>query len=260
MASALAAGLLKAGVAQPSDLAVYDKLPEASARFAERFGARPLASSRELCELSRVVFLCVKPSDVAAALRGDAGDALEGKLLISVAAGVSIASLQRLVNPQCYICRTMPNTAAEVQKAITSVAFAPNVPAPLREQALRAFASIGRTLELDETLFDAAVALGGSGPAYACLLIEAMSNAGAELGLPRAAALELATHAVLGAAALAAETGRPPADIRAKITSPGGTTLAALTVFEEAGTREIIRRAVRAAAARSAELGKLLDS
>ncbi|MCS7008399.1 MAG: hypothetical protein NZL93_00490, partial [Chthoniobacterales bacterium] len=140
----------------------------------------------------------------------------------------------------------------------TTIAFAPNVPDPLRTKAYTAFQAIGRAILLEEKFFDAAVALSGSGPAYACLLIEAMTQAGTELGLHPSHAQELSIHAILGGAALAAETSQPPEEIRKQISSPGGTTLAALSVFEDAHTREIIRRAVFAAAARSAELGKLL--
>jgi len=255
MASALAGGLR---TAQWKDLpfAVLDRYPESAARFAERFDAGICVSASELISACDLVFLCVKPQDVSSALTPDLIPALKDKILVSVVAGLTLETLANHTGPDCRLCRSMPNTAAEVARAVTVVCFSDNTGEEERREIKEAFATVGRSLELEEKYFDAVVAVSGSGPAYACLLIEAMTSGGVEAGLPPAVAGELAAHAVAGAAALILQTGRAPEEIRHKISSPGGTTLAALEVMENGMVRHHIQSAVKAAAARSRELSR----
>jgi pyrroline-5-carboxylate reductase len=255
MASALAGGL-RAAQWKEMPFAVVDRFPDSAARFASRFGATICPTAGELVAQSDLIFLCVKPQDVASALTDDLQPALEGKIIVSVVAGLTLQTLTKHAGKGCRICRSMPNTAAEIAKAVTVVCFSDNTGEAEREEIKAAFGAVGACMELAEEHFDAVVAVSGSGPAYACLLVEAMTSGGVDAGLPQAVAQELAAHAVQGAAALILQTGRSPEDIRHKISSPGGTTLAALEVMEKGLVRHHIHAAVQAAAARSRELSK----
>lgn len=255
MASALASGL-RAAHWQSWPFHVADRYPDTAERFGERFDARVWATLPELIENSDLLFLCIKPQDVTKALTPDLIPALDGKILVSVVAGLSLQTLGHLAGPGCRLCRSMPNTAAEVARAITVVCFSENIGEAERQEIKGAFDTVGTCMELPEECFDAVVAVSGSGPAYACLLVEAMTTGGVDAGLPRDVAEKLAAHAVAGAAALILETGRTPEDIRQKISSPGGTTLAALEVMEKGLIRHHIHAAVKAAAARSRDLSQ----
>ena len=178
-----------------------------------------------------------------------------GKLLISVAAGVRLAALQAETGIELAVIRAMPNTPCLIGKG--AVAYARGA-AVTDEQAALAesiFAAVGEVYAVPEALIDAVNGLSGSGPAYVYLVIEALADGGVLMGLPRALAAALATQTVLGAAEMVRETGRHPAELREAVASPGGTTMAALEVLEQAGVRAAMMAAVRAATERARELG-----
>ena len=254
IASALAKGFVAAGCATGSELQVLDRFPASAERFSSLTGAKVASSTKELLKNSGIIFLCVKPNDVASALPPELRGLLPGKLLISVAAGIPLSFLAELAGSECEVCRSMPNTAAEIALSCTAVCFTPNTTSEHKEATTRLFSSVGEVFDLPEKHFDAVVGVGGSGPAYACLLIEAMADGGVQAGLPRETALRMAALAVRGAAGLVLETGAHPAVLREKISSPGGTTIAALNVLEKGAVRHHAASAVIAAAQRSAEL------
>jgi pyrroline-5-carboxylate reductase len=254
IARALAGGFLAGGAATRDHLLVVDRYPAAAEAFAQKTGARIAADGAELARAADVIFLCVKPQDVAGALTPELHSAWGGKLLVSVVAGLPLARLVELAGAEAAICRSMPNTAAEVRLSATAVCFTPTCTAEQISLVEKLFGTVGEVFSLPEKLFDAVVGVSGSGPAYACLVIEAMSDGGVAAGLPRETATRLAALAVQGAAALTLQTGVPPAELREKISSPGGTTIAALQVLEAGATRARFSAAVRAAARRSSEL------
>lgn len=254
IASALAGGFLAGGFEGGVQLGVVDRFPASAARFAERFGAKVFVGVAEMARECDMVFLCVKPGDVAGALAQEQREVLAGKLLVSVVAGLPLARLVELAGEGCRVCRSMPNTAAEVRLSATAACFSPNCTEDDKRLVMSAFGAVGEAMELPEKFFDAVVGVSGSGPAYACLLIEAMSDGAVAAGLPRDAATRLAALAVRGAAALVLETGRHPAELREKISSPAGTTIAALAELEAGAVRYHVSAAVQAAAGRSAEL------
>ena len=255
IASALAGGFRSTDEGRAFDLAVFDRYPTTSAAFAQRFEARECAQVTDLVASTQVIFLCVKPQDVATALQEIPQTEWAERLLISVAAGIHLSKLSSLAGREARICRAMPNTAAEVQRSATAVCFTENCQEQDRARARDLFAAVGEVLDLPEKLFDAVVGVSGSGPAYACLLIEAMSDGGVAAGLPRPEATRLAALAVRGAAELILTTGRHPAELREKISSPAGTTIAALHALEMGAVRAHAAAAVLAAARRSAETG-----
>jgi len=204
--------------------------------------------------------LAVKPAlvpRVLADLRASLGDGLAKPLWISIAAGVSIARIESELPGGARVVRAMPNTPALVRAAAT--AYAANAAATAADRALTQalFECVGLAWEApDESLLDAVTGLSGSGPAYVFVFLEALADAGVRVGLPREAAQRLATQTVLGAAQLARDTGIHPAQLKDRVTSPGGTTIAGLARLEAAGFRAALQGAVEAATRRSRELGE----
>ena len=255
MARALAGGLRAAGVA-PERLGGADLSDEQRQGFEESVGARTFSENAELVAQSDVLVLSVKPGVVAPVLEGLAGAPdLERPLWISIAAGIRISALEKALPQGARIIRTMPNTPALVG-AGASVLCA-NSAAQEDDLALAdaLFAAVGTTWRAPgEDLMDAVTGLSGSGPAYLFLFLEALTEAGVHQGLPREAAQDLSLQTVFGAAKLALEDSRDPAELRAQVSSPGGTTLAGLAQLDQGDLRGAVERAVAAATARSREL------
>lgn len=255
MAAALIGGLVARGAA-PRTLAAVD--PSAAQRdaLAARFGIAVHAAADAAAMDADVIVLAVKPQqmrDAVAAIAPFAG----GRLVLSVAAGVRAADLSRWLDGHRRIVRTMPNTPALVGLGATGLAVLPGVGADDRARAEAILAAVGRTVWVDdESALDAVTALSGSGPAYVFRMIEAMVDGGVALGLTREQAHTLALQTVVGAAQLADRSGEPPSVLRERVTSRGGTTAAALAVFEAGDLGGLVARAMRAACDRSEELGR----
>lgn len=254
MASALVTGLVKADVASGSSIFVADAFPDAARKLAESVGATVAGSNAEAVSASDIVLLCVKPGDAAAALESCAGS-MSGKLLVSIVTGVSIAALEALA-PGARVIRAMPNTPAQIGAGATAFAASSSAKPADIDLAGKILAAVGLAVAVSEVQLDAVTGLSGSGPAYVFLMIEALSDGGVAAGLPRPLATQLAIQTVLGAARLAAESGEHPALLREAVTSPGGTTAAALATLEKSAMRAAFVEAVRAAATRAGELGR----
>jgi pyrroline-5-carboxylate reductase len=252
MGSALLDGWLARGL-PPGAVAVFDPAPAPSLKALARQGLRLNAGTDAA---PAVCLLAVKPQVMEAALPRVAGFGGGATLFVSIAAGVPLARLAGGLGQGTPVVRAMPNTPAAIGRGITALvgnAAATEAHLALAETLL---AAVGETVRLpDESLIDAVTAVSGSGPAYVFLLVEALAAAGEAEGLPRELSLRLARATVAGAGALAVETGEDPATLRRNVTSPGGTTAAALDVLmAEDGLPARLRRAVAAAAARSREL------
>jgi pyrroline-5-carboxylate reductase len=254
MAAALAGGVLKSGVFAKEDVFVTDKIPEAVKSLVARHGVHAAADNAALAASAGVILLCVKPGDAFDALQATR-EHLSGKLVISILAGVTLASLQKAAGENVRIVRVMPNTPALIHKG--AAAYAPGHSATEGDAAVveKIFASVGKVFRVKEELLDVVTGLSGSGPAYIYVVIEAMADAGVLMGLPRELALQLAAQTVAGAAEMVLETGLHPAQLKDQVTSPGGTTIAGLEALEAAGIRTAFLSAVRAATQRSRELG-----
>jgi len=223
-------------------------------RFLEEEGIRTYASSREAVKEADVVIIAVKPKDVKPLLH-DIKDLVKGKLIISIAAGVKLSYLEKDV-PEGRFIRAMPNIAATVKAAITSLTPGAKVSREDLKVAEKLFSSIGSTLIMEEVLLDAVTGLSGSGPAYIFLVIEALAEGGVKMGIPYNKALQLASWVVYGAAKMVIETKRDPAELRKKVATPAGTTIEGLLQLEEAAVRAAFIRAVEAASKRAAEISK----
>lgn len=256
MATALAKGFLKAGLIEPGSLIASDVFEAAREAFAGETGAAATGDNREVANRAKILLLAVKPNQVPEALDSIRDVWTEDHLLISIAAGVPIYSLSNELGNNARIIRVMPNTPALVGKAACGFAlggYAKPEDAAIAQQLL---SSVGVAFEVKEHLLDAVTGLSGSGPAYIYLVIEALSDGGVAVGLPRDVATELAAQTVLGAATMVLETGRHPGELKDMVTSPGGTTIEGVHQLENGRLRATLMNAVRAATERSRELGK----
>lgn len=253
MANALIGGLIARGFAA-SDIAVIEISPAARERIAAH-GVHVSSAPDAASARADTFVLAVKPQDARAALASIAAS-VKGKLVISIAAGLRLAALARWLGGHRSLVRCMPNTPALVGAGIAGLYALPEVTAAERERAQRILGAVGEVVWLsDEQLLDTVTAVSGSGPAYVFWLIEQLAQFAEQAGIGRAEALKLAKHTVLGSAKLAAQSGEPPAELRARVTSKGGTTEAALRVFERERLAERFARALAAASKRGGELG-----
>lgn len=258
MGEALAAGVLAAGV-PARQVHAADPDPARRKQLEQALGIETSDDNASVVAASDLVVLAVKPglvSGVLAGLAGAGAAALAAPLWISIAAGVPIAALREALPNGARIIRAMPNTPALVRSGATAFVASADCSAQDRALARALFEGVGMAWEAPaETLLDAVTGLSGSGPAYVFVFLEALSDAGVRMGLPREAASALALQTVLGAARLAQESGRHPAALKDQVTSPGGTTIAGLERLEAGGLRAAVYEAVAAATRRSQELG-----
>lgn len=254
---ALIAGLVAAGTPAES-ITVSNRREERGAELRERYGVVDVLDNPQAISGAEVIFLCVKPAQVVGVL-GEIADALENSdgnpVVVSMAAGVSLAKLQESVAAGAAIIRAMPNTPMLVGKGFCSITPSRFVDEDQLAQVRELLGTVATVVELPEKNIHAVTALAGSAPAYFFLVTEALVDAGVSLGLKRDTALTLATSAAEGAGAMLAQEGADPAALRAGVSSPAGTTVAALRELEESGLRGAFFRATEACARRSEEMG-----
>jgi pyrroline-5-carboxylate reductase len=256
MGTAWVAGAIHSGVVAATDVIGIDPSQEARDHFTHTTGARAEAATAAVagCE---VILLCTKPIEVAAALRdlalASAGQAL---LVISIAAGIPLTTLEAAAAESMRVIRAMPNTPAAVGRGAAGYCLGTRATREDASTARLLLESVGLAVEVPERLMNAITGLSGSGPAYVYLMIEALAEGGELVGLSRADALLLAAQTVRGAAAMVLKSGENPAILRDRVCSPGGTTLAGLAELERHGFRTALIDAVAAATRRAAELGQ----
>lgn len=257
MAASLIGGLRAQGV-EASHIRASDPGAETRTRLQAEQGIETFEHNAQAIEGADVIVLAVKPQvmkTVCQALRADLKD---GQLIVSIAAGITCASLQSWVGSRPVV-RCMPNTPSLLRQGVSGLYATAEVTAAQRQQAEQLLSAVGTALWLEqEQQLDAVTAVSGSGPAYFFLLIEAMTAAGEKLGLPRETATELTLHTALGAARMAVASDVDAAELRRRVTSPAGTTEAAIKSFQASGFEAIVEQALRAAATRSAELAEQL--
>ena len=225
MAAALAKGFIQAKLAGADQVIASDPIDTARSSFARETGAKTTASNLAAVKFASVLLLAVKPDQVADVLKEIRGEFTENHLLISIAAGVTLARLEGGLGSGARVIRVMPNTPALVGASATAYAPGKNATAEDGRLAQKLFSAIGVAFQLKESLLDAVTGLSGSGPAYVYLMIEALSDGGVAAGLPRDVATKLAAQTVLGGAKMVLETGQHPGALKDMVTSPGGTTI-----------------------------------
>ena len=256
MAEALIKGIIAAKVYAAENVFISDIRPDRLKELADRYGVAPCEANAAAVGRAETIVLSVKPQKMAEALESIQGAMTDDKLVISIAAGVKVPKIAAALG-DVAIVRVMPNTPALIGEGASAL-FANAKAKPLLEMALTIFSAVGKAVVVeDEGLIDAVTAVSGSGPAYFFLLMEAMTQAGVALGLPEEVANDLVLQTAKGAGLLAVEadkTGEGPAVLRHKVTSPGGTTEAALKTFAAGGFEELVGDALTAARDRSREL------
>lgn len=251
MGEALVRGACGAG---GHTLFLYDLRADHLRAVASRYDAHPCATATEVVAAAKIVLLAVKPQQMGAAMASMAAAGRPETLWVSVAAGITLAALSTSLASD-RVVRVMPNTPALIGEGMVCFTCAPDLPAAERDRVALLLAPLGRVEEVAEAQMDAVTGLSGSGPAYALLIIEALAEAGIAEGLSAPLALELAAQTLRGTATLALESDDHPALLRQRVTSPGGTTARGLAALEGGGVRAALAAAVRAATARSRELG-----
>ncbi|CAN6811146.1 unnamed protein product [Brassica oleracea] len=255
MAESIARGIVASGVLPPHHIstAVHSN-PDRHEVF-QSFGVNVFSSNEEVVEESDVVIFSVKPQVVKKAITELRSKLTKDKLLVSVAAGITLKDLQEWSGQDRFI-RVMPNTPAAVGEGASVMSLGTAASEEDGELVAKLFGSVGKMFKADEKMFDAVTGLSGSGPAYIFLAIEALADGGVAAGLPRELALGLASQTVLGAATMVSKTGKHPGVLKDDVTSPGGTTIAGVHELEKGSFRATLMNAVVAAANRSRELSQ----
>ncbi|MDO8506849.1 MAG: pyrroline-5-carboxylate reductase [Candidatus Limnocylindria bacterium] len=255
MAEAMIRGVLEKHLVPPSHVLVTGPRRERRAELAKRFGVKALASNAEAASAAHVVVLSVKPQVLATVLRELRGKLRPEQLVISIVAGAPLAVLRDGLD-HAAIVRAMPNTPAQIGMGMTAWTATDAVDREQRDRAKAILGALGEELEVEEEgQVDMATALSGTGPTYVFLLMEALVDAGVHLGFSRRVAEELVLRTVEGSAAFARQSDRHLAELRNMVTSPGGTSAAAIYELEKGTLRTVLSRAVYAAYLRTRELG-----
>lgn len=268
MGEALLSRLIAQKVYLPSEILVSEPQLQRRQFLTEKYGIDTTASNLEVAAATEVLFLAIKPQvfetvalELAVAddrTQGNNGETANTKseaLVVSILAGVPLSKLE-VAFPGRGVLRVMPNTPATVGAGISAIAPGKLVQPADLELVTRIFQAVGEVVEVPESMLDAVTGLSGSGPGYVAILVEALTDGGVCAGLPRAIASQLALQTVFGTAKLLQETGMHPAELKDRVTSPGGTTIAGIAKLESSGFRSALIESVKAACLRSQELGK----
>lgn len=256
MATALARGLTSSGFT-PADAIVACDIAEAACEgFRQETGARVVESMAQVMAEAELIVLAVKPQQMAGVL-SDMKSLVEARhLIVSIAAGIRLTTFVAALGDDCRLVRVMPNTPCLVGASAAGFAIGGAATEEDGRLVERMLTTVGVAVAVDEKLLDAVTGLSGSGPAYVYQIIEALSDGGVRVGLPREVATKLAAQTVLGAARMVLETGDHPGVLKDAVTSPGGTTIAGLHALERGGLRACLMNAVESATQRSLELGQ----
>ncbi len=264
MATALGQGLVTAGLVEGSQLAASDPISAATAAFAGQTGGRIAASNLELAQASDLIVLAVKPQQLGPVLKELAGHLTAEALIVSIVAGATLKQLADGLglsaksgsSAPVRLVRVMPNTPCLVGHGASAFALGPQATDADGALVGTILGAVGSAYQVDEKLLDAVTGLSGSGPAFVYMMIEALSDGGVNMGLPRGLATSLAAQTVAGAAHMVLQTGEHPGALKDAVASPGGTTIRGLQALEDRGLRAALMAAVEAATRRAEELGQ----
>lgn len=257
MGEALCKGIIAARLSEPHRIMVSDVLPERCRLLSQEIGIKTTQNNGDVVSFADVIILAVKPQMMNQLLADLKKSITQQHLVVSIAAGIPIQYIESRLQPDIRVIRVMPNTPCLV--GLSATAFALGQHATLADGQLVSsmFSAVGKVFQLDEKYLDVVTGLSGSGPAYVYMFIEALSDGGVRMGLPRDVATTLAAQTVLGAAKMVLETGQHPAQLKDAVTSPGGTTIEGVSTLEDGGFRSAVINAVEAATLKSKKLGEL---
>jgi len=254
MAEAIIAGVLKSKAVKPSDILISDVLKPRLAELAKKYGVVPAASNSEVISNSEAIILAVKPKD-AESIKDALTVIKPSSFIVSIMAGITTSFFEKN-GAMIPVVRVMPNTPALVLSGMAGVCKGKFANMEHMEKTKIILSAVGKVVEVEEELMDALTSISGSGPAYVFLFAEALLEAAEKSGIDKATAKILVANTLMGGAKMILESGDEPAVLREKVTSPGGTTAAALAVFESLKFKEIVGKAVDAARNRSKEMTK----
>lgn len=256
IAEALVQGVVAAGLVAPQQIVVTNRSNEERlAGLTARFGVRTSLDKAFVAGTADLLVVACKPKDVSALLAEVGGRIRPGQVVLSLAAGVTTASLRKELAPGVHVVRAMPNTSCLVRESATAIAPGAGCSSDALALCRHLLGAVGNVVEVAEESMDAVTGLSGTGPAYIYLVLEAMVAGGVANGLTREVAADLAVQTVIGAARMLQQTGENPAVLRERVTSPGGTTMAGLGVLRDRGFSEALQAAIGRATERSRELG-----
>ena len=256
MGEAILAAVLNRGMSSPKTIWVSDAKEERRQHLSQTYGVSVTDSNREAATKGDIIVLAIKPQNLPEVLPELNGQIQPGQLVLSIIAGARIDTLCKGIDHQ-QVVRVMPNTPAQIGEGISVWTATSTVTDEQKEQAKAILSTMGREIFVaDEGYLDIATAVSGSGPAYFFLFVECLIEAGVRIGLSEDTAQELVLQTMIGSGQLLKKSGKPAAELRRMVTSPGGTTAAALQQFEDGNFKELVTKAVAAAYHRSQELGK----
>lgn len=255
MGRAIMGGLIKSKLYKAEEIFVYDVYAPTLEKLQNELGIKPVNRNKELVENAQTLIISVKPVVLPTVLKEVKEDISKDKIVISIAAGVTVNKLEELLSPQHKIVRVMPNTPALVGEGMSAIAVNEHLSQEEQEKVLAIFSSFGKGQIVSEKLIDAVVGVSGSSPAYVYMFIEALADGAVLEGMPRNMAYEFAAQAVLGSAKMVLETGKHPGELKDMVCSPGGTTMAAVKVLEEKGFRSAVIDTVHAATEKNRNMG-----
>ena len=254
MGEALISGLIKAGTS-PNELLITERYEARAQELTDRYGVKAV-SNAEAAQLADTLVVAVKPQDMDALLTELSPFITPDRLIVTIAAGIPTSAIEKRLVEGVPVVRVMPNTPALVGEAMSAIAAGTHARSEHLTRAEDLFRPVGKVIRLPESQLDAVTALSGSGPAYIFYLVEAMTDAGILLGLPRAVAHDLIVQTVIGSAVMLRDSGEHPVTLREAVTSPAGTTIAAIRELEKHGVRAALLAALEAARDRSRELAQ----
>lgn len=248
MGSAMMSGIVKTGVCEAANVWVYDVYAPARERLHNELGVSTTDSIEELIATAEVIVLAVKPQVLPSVLEQYGTLITEDKLVISIAAGITLGRLTGLLSEKNKIVRVMPNTPAMVGAGMSGICVNANVSEEEKQEVMEMFCCFGKAEFVPEKLIDAVVGVSGSSPAYVYMFIEALADGAVAEGMPRAQAYTFAAQAVLGSAKMVLESGKHPGELKDMVCSPAGTTIEAVRTLEEGKMRAVVMNAVHVAA------------
>jgi len=254
MGEGIIAGLLKSGVYSPEQIHAYEIIPDRAKYITKTYKTECLNDAKKAVAFADISIIAVKPADVVKVLEEIAPAMKTGKILVSIAAGVTLDFYRKHLPKHVPIIRVMPNMAVQVRAGMITVCPSDNVTKEQLKKATDTLSLLGLVKRLDEKYLNLATGLVGSGPAYIYLIIDALADAGVRLGLPKDVSTVLAAQTTLGAAKMVVETGEHPAKLKDMVVTPAGTTIEGLLELERYGVRAILISAVTKAAERAKEL------
>ena len=256
MGSAMIGGICQSGILSPAQMIVSAHSTATLEKINAAYGIKTTPFNEEVAASSDILFLAIKPNKFAEVLPSIASSLKEDCIVVSVAAGQSIAAIEALLGDHIKLVRAMPNTPALVSESMSALCHNPNVTEDELSYIQQLFQCFGKAEVITEEMMDAVIGVSGSSPAYVYMFIEAMADAAVADGMPRSMAYKFAAQAVLGAAKMVLETGKHPGELKDAVCSPGGTTIEAVAALEAGGFRNTVISAQRACVQKSKEMTK----